>query len=181
MINILMCGNSYVFKGWLLMTLSMTKHTKEPITMYCFTMDLSSIKENFTPISEKQAQYIEDILKQTNKDSKVVLIDLTKQFMDTMLDSVNLKNHFTPYSMLRLYADTVPEIPDKIIYLDTDTMINNDISELFNIDIEDVELACVKDAYNWASPSRWKIINTYFNAGVFATEYEQNSWNKIVW
>lgn len=166
MINILLCGNSHVFNGWLLMTLSMTKHTKDPITMYCFTMDLSSVKENFAPITQKQAEYIEKILKQTNENSKVVLLDLSDIFMETMIDSVNLKNHFTPYSMLRLYADIVPEIPDKIIYLDTDTMINNDISELYNIDIDDFEIACVKDSYNWASPSRWKIIDTYFNAGV---------------
>ena len=161
-----MCGNSYVFKGWLLTTLSMVKHTKAPINMYFFTMDLTDVEKKFTPINQEQVDYIEKILKDTNSESRVFLFDLTKIFKEEMIDSVNLKNHFTPYSMLRLFADSVLEIPEKIIYLDTDTMINNDLAELYDVDIEDYEVACVKDAFNWASPSRWTKLFSYFNAGV---------------
>lgn len=166
MINILYCGNKHVFTGWTLSTLSLLKHTKEPISMYLFTMDLTDIDKKFQPISEEQAKFIEELLKEANPESKVKIYDVGNLFREQMIDSVNLKNHFTPYSMLRLFADEIDEIPDKLIYLDTDTLINSDISLLFNQDIENFELACVKDAYNWASPSRWKMIKTYFNAGV---------------
>ena len=166
MINILYCGNKYVFTGWILSTLTILKHTKDPISMYLFTMDLTDIDPKFQPISEEQVKFVEGLLKEVNKESKVTLFDVGQLFREQMIDSVNLKSHFTPYSMLRLFADEIDGIPDKLIYLDTDTMINRDLSLLFNQDIEDFEIACVKDAFNWASPSRWKIIKTYFNAGV---------------
>ena len=65
----------------------------------------------------------------------------------------------------RLFADMIPEIPYKIIYLDTDTIVNGDLKELFKIDITDYELACVDDLYNWLNPYRWKVKH-YFNSGV---------------
>lgn len=166
MINILFCGNKYVFKGWTLSTLSILKHTTEPISMYLFTMDLTDIDKKFEPISKEQACFVEGLLKSVNDESKVILIDVGQLFREQMIDSVNLKSHFTPYSMLRLFADEIDTIPDKLIYLDTDTLINRDISLLFEQDIENFELACVRDAFNWASPSRWKMYKTYFNAGV---------------
>ncbi|MCI6542569.1 MAG: hypothetical protein MR423_02070 [Firmicutes bacterium] len=165
MINLLFAGNNKVFNGMMITLLSIVKHTKCPINAYCFTMDLTEINENFIPISNEQAKYLEEILKQTNSDSKLTLFDLSKMFRKEMIDSVNIKSHFTPYSMLRLFADDVKEIPDKIIYLDTDTIINNDLSQLFDINIDNYELGCVKDAFNWASPSRWTT-KGYFNAGV---------------
>lgn len=166
MINILYCGNKYVFTGLTLSTPSILKHTTEPISMHIFTMDLTDIDKKFQPISEEQAKFIEELLKEVNSESEVKIYDVGNLFREQMIDSVNLKNHFTPYSMLRLFAGEIDEIPDKLIYLDTDTLIDRNISLLFNQDIEDYELACVKDAYNWASPSRWKMIKTYFNAGV---------------
>lgn len=165
MINLLFAGNNKVFDGILISLLSTIKHTKEKINTYCLTMDLRDINSKFVPISNAQAIFLEQILKEGNPESKFELIDLTEMFKDEMLDSVNMGNHFTPYAMLRLFADKLPQIPDKIIYLDTDTIINNDLSELYNIDIDNFELACVKDIYNWASPSRWRI-KDYFNLGV---------------
>lgn len=134
--------------------------------MYVFTMDLTEINPKFEPLHEGQVKYVENLMKEVNSESKITLFDITKQFKEELIDSVNLKNHFTPFAMMRLFADEFDEIPDKIIYLDTDTMANRDLSLLFDQDIEDFEIACVKDAYNWASPSRWKCMKTYFNAGV---------------
>ena len=165
MINLLFAGNNKVFDGMLISLLSITKHTKEKINAYCLTMDLRETNPKFIPISNAQAMFLEQILKEGNEENTLELIDLTDMFKAEMLDSVNIGSHFTPYSMLRLFADKVPQIPDKIIYLDTDTIINNNLALLYNVDIENFELACVKDLYNWASPSRWGIRN-YFNAGV---------------
>ena len=165
MINLMFCGNDKVFDGMMITILSIVKHTKCPINAYCFTMDLTEVNPKFVPISNGQAMFLEQLLKEGNSESKLELIDLSEMFKNEMLDSVNIGSHFTPYSMLRLFADKVEQIPDKIIYLDTDTIINNDLQELYDIDISNSELACVKDAYNWASPSRWATKN-YFNAGV---------------
>ena len=165
MINILNAGNEKVADGLLITVLSIIKHTNEPINMVCFTMDLTDIDTRFTPISSKFAEYVDKILKEKNPESEFTLMDLTSLFKKELINSVNLGTGFTPYTMLRLLADEVPEIKGKFIYLDTDVIINNDISELFNIDISNYEIACVKDIYNWASPSRWGTKN-YFNAGV---------------
>lgn len=165
MINVLYAGNNKVFDGMMISILSMVKHTKCQINVFFFTMDLTDVNPKFVAISKNQTDYLEQILKNANPESSIQLIDITQQFKNELLDSVNLGSHFTPYCMLRLFSDDVKEIPDKIIYLDTDTIINNNLEELYNVDIENYELACVKDLYNWASPSRWFTKN-YFNSGV---------------
>lgn len=165
MINLLFCGNDKVFDGLMISLLSASKKTKETITAYVLTMDLHDIDEKYQPITENHRKFLEDMIKEFNEKNSVKLIDITKIYQSSMLNSKNLKNHFTPYAQLRLFADMIPEIPNKIIYLDTDTIVNGDLHELNKIDINNYELACVKDLYNWLNPYRWKVKN-YFNSGV---------------
>lgn len=165
MINLLYCGNDKVFDGLLISLLSASKNTNETIRAFVLTMDLSDVDEKFQPLTEAHRKFIEDTIKEQNDKNSVTLIDVTNLYKQSMLNSKNLKNHFTPYAQLRLFADMIPEIPYKIIYLDTDTIINSDLNELFKIDITNYELACVKDLYNWLNPYRWKV-RKYFNSGV---------------
>lgn len=165
MINLLYCGNYKVFDGVLISLLSAVKQTKEAVHTYLLTMDLSDVDENFKPISEEQRKYLENMVKEKNASNSVKLIDITTLYKKSMLNSKNLRNHFTPYAQLRLFADIVPEIPDKIIYLDTDTIVNSNLRQLYYIDVNNYELACVKDLYNWLNPNRWKV-RGYFNSGV---------------
>ena len=73
----------------------------------------------------------------------------------------NENAYCTPYTLLRLMADLIPEIPDKILYLDIDMMAAKDISELYNIDISEYEYAAVREKYGS------KIIRPdYINAGM---------------
>ena len=131
MINLLYCGNYKIFDGLMISLLSAVKHTKESVHTYLLTMDLSDIDENFKPFSEEQRKFLEDMVKEKNKNNSVKLIDITSLYKKSMLNSKNLRNHFTPYAQLRLFADIVPEIPDKIIYLDTDTIVNSNLRELY--------------------------------------------------
>lgn len=164
MINVMLSGNSKVFDGMIICLLSMTKHTKRPIKAFCLTMDLREVDERYLPITKEQSKVLESILKRKNEKSSLVLVDMTEIFKSEMRFSRNLKTSFTPYCMLRLFADKL-DLPDKIIYLDTDTVINDDLSRLFDIDIEDYELGAVSDIYNWASINRW-FRKFYFNSGV---------------
>ena len=165
MINLLYGGNDKVFDGLMISLLSASKNTKDTIRAYVLTMDLSDVNEKYQPLNEQHRKYLEDMLKEQNPDSTVTLIDITDIYKSSMLNSKNLKNHFTPFAQLRLFADMIPEIPYKIIYLDTDTVVNGDLKELFKIDISNYELAAVKDLYNWLNPNRWKV-KKYFNSGV---------------
>ena len=165
MINLLYCGHDKVFDGLMISLLSASKNTKEPLRAYVLTMDLSDIDKKYQPLTEQHRKYLEDMLKEQNQNSSVILLDITDIYKSSMLNSKNLKNHFTPYAQLRLFADMLSEIPPKIIYLDTDTVVNGDIKQLYNISVADYELACVDDLYNWLNPYRWKVRH-YFNSGV---------------
>ncbi len=165
MINLLYCGNDKVFDGLMISLLSASKNTKEILRAYVLTMDLSDIDSKYQPITEAHRKFLEDMIKEQNEKSSVILIDITEIYKKSMLNSKNLKNHFTPYAQLRLFADMINEIPHKVVYLDTDTIVNGDLNELFKINIDNYELACVDDLYNWLNPYRWKVKH-YFNSGV---------------
>lgn len=165
MINLLFCGNDKVFDGLMISLLSASKNTNDTLRVFVLTMDLHDVDEKYQPLTENHRKFLEDMIKEKNASNTVTLIDITKMYKESMLASKNLKNHFTPYAQLRLFADMIPEIPYKVIYLDTDTIVNGDLKELFKIDITNYELACVKDLYNWLNPYRWKV-RKYFNSGV---------------
>ena len=179
MINLLFCGNDKVFDGLLISLLSASKNTKETIRAYVLTMDLSDINPKYQPITEKHRKFLDDMIKENNPNSSVTLIDITDLYKSSMLNSKNLKNHFTPYAQLRLFADMIPELPYKLIYLDTDTIVNGDLKELFKIDISDYELACVDDLYNWLNPYRWRVKH-YFNSGVLLMNMKNIKKSKLL-
>ena len=56
-----------------------------------------------------------------------------------------METRFTPYAMLRLFADQIPQIPDRILYLDDDIIVRKDISDFYNQDLTNVELVGVLD------------------------------------
>ena len=82
MINILFSGNSGVFDGVLTCGLSILKRCA-PETSFCFyllTMDVSHLKETYTPISQKQADFFEEVVKEYNGENRVVLLDITELY-----------------------------------------------------------------------------------------------------
>ena len=165
-INVLMCGNKNYLDGLTISVLSMIKHTTRPINLIFFTMDLSYIKPQFLPMNKECGEYVENILKSKNKNSKFQIIDCTENFTKkgSLIESVNLKNKFTPYAMLRLLVDEY-NMPDKFIYLDIDVMVNNDLAQLYDYDIpKDCELGVVQDAYR---------IKEYFNSGMLLVNYKE--------
>lgn len=161
MINLLFCGNEKVFDGALTELISITNKTKEAINCYIFTMDLTRIKKEYTSISDEQVSFLDKVVKEKNKDNKVTKVDVTEIYEKEFNGSKNEGAYCTPYTLLRLFADLIPNMPDKLLYLDIDMMANGDISELFNIDVSDVEYAAVKEKYGC-----WLIRPDYINAGM---------------
>lgn len=161
MINLLLCGNKKVFDGALTELISITNKTKEAITCYIFTMDVSRIKKDYTCIENEQIKFLNEVVKSKNKDNLVIKVDITDLYEKEFGKCKNETAYCTPYTLLRLLADLVPGIPDKILYLDIDMMAGDDISELYNIDITDYEYAAVREKYG-----RWFIRPDYINAGM---------------
>lgn len=161
MINILLCGNSKVFDGALTELISITNRTKEVINCYIFTMDATQLKPQYTAISSKEIEFLEQVVKSKNTENKVSKIDVTELYKREFSGSANETAYCTPYTLLRLLADLVPDMPDKLLYLDIDMMAGGDIAELYNIDITDYEYAAVKEKYG-----HWMIRYDYINAGM---------------
>ena len=161
MINILFGGNYKVFDGILLCLMSICKKTKEAINVFILTADVSELKPEYKPILNKQANFLKKYIQSFNINSNVTLIKLGKDFNSWVLKSSNKLNSYTPFAFLRLFADTIKELPEKIIYLDTDIMVPGDIKELFDVNITNYELAAVKD-----NLGKWFIGANYFNSGV---------------
>ena len=145
--NILLCGNQKVFDGALSELISITNKTKEVVTCYIYTMELTRIKPEYTSIKDEQIEYLNKVVKTKNPENRVIKVDVTDLYEKEFGNCKNENAYCTPYTLLRLLADLVPEMPDKVLYLDIDMMAGDDISKLYNIDISDYEYAAVKEKY----------------------------------
>lgn len=159
--NILLCGNEKVFDGALTELISITNKTKEPLNCYIFTMELTRIKPEYTSIKDEQIEFLDKVIKTKNPENSVIKIDVTDLYEKEFGRCKNESAYCTPYTLLRLLADLVPEIPDKILYLDIDMMAGDDISKLYNIDVSDYEYAAVKEKYGSVL-----LYPDYINAGM---------------
>ena len=161
MINVLLCGNNKVFDGMLTELISMTNRTNEPIKCFIFTAKLTRIKKEYKPLGQAEADFLDNLVKSKNPDSEVKLVDVTSLYEQEFMKSPNESAYCTPYTLLRLLADLVDDMPDKLLYLDIDMMIDGDILELYNTDVEDYEYAAVKEKYGCVF-----IRPDYINAGM---------------
>lgn len=162
MINIMLAGNSRVFDGVLTCALSifMRSRNDEAMNFYVLTMDVSHIKPEYTPITEKQINFLDSTAKKYNKDNSFTRIDVTELYREEFDGCPNENAYCSPYTLIRLFADRLP-LPDKILYLDADIMFNRDIRLLYDIDVSDVEYAAARDHYG-----KYLVNPNYINAGV---------------
>ena len=160
-VNILLCGNKSVFDGALTLLISVLNRTKAKINCYIFTMNVTRLRSDFVEITDEQIDLLNKIVNKKSKGSIVTKIDVTDLYEKEFRDCPNEKAYCTPYTLIRLLADLVPNMPDKLLYLDVDIMANGDITKLYNIDITDYEYAAVKEKYGC-----WLIRPDYINAGV---------------
>ena len=162
--NILYCGDKGIAKGVLVSILSLIKNNTRPLNIYIMTI---SYKDTVA-FTEKSAKFLDRLVKNKNKGSFVKLIDATDVFVKN-LPKKNMGSYFTPCSMLRLYADRVPELAklDRILYLDYDVVCRGDISEFYDIDMIGIEAAGVLDIYGKNFYHYHGIFNfDYMNSGV---------------
>lgn len=161
--NILFSGNDKVFDGILTCVLSIFKRTqtKEAFCFYVMTMDASHIKPEYTAISEEKIAFLDGVVKKYNPDNKVIRLDVSNIYKEEFDKCPNEQCYCSPYTLLRLFMDLIPEIPDKILYLDVDIMFNRDIVLLYDTDVTDYEYAAARDHYG-----KYLLNPNYINAGV---------------
>lgn len=163
MVNILFCGNIGVFDGMLTTALSLVKRTdsKEPFLFHLFTMDVSHLKDNYLPITQEQVAFLEKTVKSYNPDNSVRLIDVTDLYKKYFAGCPNEGAYCSPYTLIRLFADLVDGMPDKLLYLDIDLLFQRDVHLLYDIGIEGYEYAAARDHYG-----KYILNPNYMNAGV---------------
>lgn len=161
--NILFSGNDNVFDGILTCLLSIFKRTKskEPFKVYILTMDVSRMKPEYIAIKDEKIAFLENIAKEYHPENEIIKIDVTGIYEQEFANCPNEQCYCSPYTLLRLFIDLIPEIPDKILYLDVDILFNQDIELLYQTDLEGYEYAAARDHYG-----KYLINPNYINAGV---------------
>ena len=129
--------------------------------MYLMTMDVSHIKDTYTPISDRQVDFLRGVIKKYNPENEVVKIDVTPLYDKEFANCPNEDAYCSPYTLIRLFADQVDSLPDKLLYLDVDIMFNRDVRLLYDTDVSGVEYAAARDHYG-----KYLINPNYVNAGV---------------
>ena len=157
--NILYCGDVGISRGVLVSILSLLKNNTETLHIYIMTIEYKDVR----PFKIETVKFLDKLVKKKNKDNFVRLIDATEVFVKT-LPKKNMSSYFTPCSMLRLYADKVPELAelDRILYMDYDVMCRKDIAEFYHTDLDGYEAAGVLDIYGK---------NFYHYRGLFKFDY----------
>lgn len=149
MINVLFCGNDKVFDGALTTMLSIFKRTKteEAFTFYIYTMDVSYINSAYRAFSDEEIKFLDDVAKKYNAENCVKKIDVTEIYKKEFSGCPNEQCYCSPYTLLRLFADLVPDMPEKLLYLDIDLLFNDDIRKLWDLDVSEYEYAAAPDHY----------------------------------
>ncbi len=163
MIDILFCGNDGVFDGVLTCALSilMRTETKEPFCFHIFTMDVSHLDEKYMCISNEHIKELDKAVKSFDPHNCVKLYDVSAYYMKAFAGCPNESAYCSPYTLIRLFADVVKGIPDKLLYLDADIMFNRDIKLLWDTDLTGYEYAAARDHYG-----KYLLNPNYINAGV---------------
>ncbi len=161
--NILFSGNDSVFDGILTCLLSVFKRTKttEPFCVYILTMDVSRVKPEYIAIKDEKIAFLEEVAREYNPQNKIIKIDVTDIYEREFANCPNEQCYCSPYTLLRLFIDLIPEIPDKILYLDVDILFNREIELLYDTKLDGYEYAASRDHYG-----KYLIHPNYINAGV---------------
>lgn len=163
--NILYCGDKNMEQGFIMSAVSLGLHTEDDVHIFVLTMQWEEAHRNYEMISDRCIRQVEAFLKTENKNSTVIKIQLPDKYKK-MIRGVNEGTRFTPYCMLRLFADKLQEIPDKILYLDTDVICRKNLKELYDTDVSECHVAGVLDYYgSWLFRKKW-YRRDYINSGV---------------
>ncbi|MFD0898317.1 glycosyltransferase [Loigolactobacillus binensis] len=163
--NILYCGDNNIEQGLLISVLSLTEHVKEPLYIYVLTASFPTQGRHSNNIHQSLIYLLDSLVKKVNPKNFVKAIDISL-LVARDYPEINLNTIFTPASMLRLFADEVSLLPDKILYLDTDIVCRRNFFNFYCQDITKLEVVGILDYYG-----KWFFHNhswlfDYMNSGV---------------
>ncbi len=132
--------------------LSLLNNTKESVSFYLLT--------NSDTITEKDFNELRKV-----HDCKIHIVNVPKTKYH-FLESRKIFNHLSVATYFRHFASELIEEVKKAVYIDSDTLVVSDISNIFNESIGSFEyVKGVEDAAAEKKMQFWDI-NRYINAGV---------------
>ncbi len=136
--NVLYCGDKNIEDGLIISVLSLLKNVETVINVYVLT--INSKEWNINGVTDKCIDVLDKKMKLINKENSIKKIDITEIF-EKEVPARNMKTRFTPCCMLRLFADEITELPNRILYLDNDVICRKDCQDFYNQDMENYEIA----------------------------------------
>lgn len=144
----------------------------------CYEVNILS--NNISDESKQKLKYIADDMFKVNiieMQQKEILPDIPSQ---TAIDEL-------PANHSALYKFCIPNLfekYDKVLYLDCDLLVMDDLSPLFNIDLSGRYVAASADSLQFLRPPHFKRIQssnkTYFNSGVMLLNLKKMREDNIV-
>ena len=117
-----------------------------------------------------------------------ISFDNVSGYLDQLCEKLPLRDYYSNTTYYRMFiADMFPEI-DKAIYIDSDTVVQGDISELYGVDLKDYDVAACheqamvqEDVYGtYVEKCLGLDRNRFFNAGILLINCKSFRENKIL-
>jgi lipopolysaccharide biosynthesis glycosyltransferase len=155
-LNICIAFSPNWFKYILISLFALLKTNKSPIKVYLLSDNLSSndflaLNKLFSNFDGCEYKYF-NLLEKFNK----------------FINNVNVSTKFTKYTLYRLFIPYIIS-ETKLLYLDADTVVNGDISQFYNMNMEDYWIAGCEDTglqRRYKTSIGLKENDIYINAGV---------------
>ena len=170
--KLLYSGDRGIAKGCMMSALSAARLCEQPLTVYLLTAEAEYREKRFTPIGYDFAERLEGALRRYNSESRVRLIDMTEAFL-AGLPLANMASRFTPFCMLRLYADLSPEITGRVLYLDGDVICLKSPESLYSEPMGEYEIMGIPDRYGSWLFEGGIFKRSYLNSGVLLMDMEK--------
>lgn len=120
------------------------------------------------------------ILNNISQENKLLLENLKKEFSSIHIingesyiknyEWIKQKRHVSTSALIKFFLPQILKNEEKILYIDDDTIIQNDLTEVFNTDITKFYAGVIKDTFTITSKEYIKKYNLncvdYFNSGV---------------
>lgn len=142
--NILYCGDKTTTDGIMISVLSLLKQVKEPLHIVVLTMRFEDEDKIYEAIPEVFIQFLDELVKKTDASNFVTCVDMTSSFYKEF-SKVTKYDGNVCYHMLKLYADQVSQIKDRVLYLNHDVICCRDCSEFYHQDMVCYEVAGALD------------------------------------
>lgn len=122
-----------------------------------------------TGVSEKEQSEIKQFINQHHHDIAFYEID------QEMVSKFVLVNKWTPAVYYRLFFPfLIPKDVKRLLYLDTDALVVNDLSELYNLDLGQYPVGAVYDNYVKTAPQLGiSEEGNYFNSGMLLMDIDK--------